>query len=769
MSIRLTLSSSTKKIGSLSLSEGTRFATYKNNNLDKYRCAMAEKGSEVLLKYLKKYFGFAAFKGNQQAIIENVLAGKDTFVLMPTGGGKSLCYQLPALMLDGTAIVISPLIALMKNQVDAVRGFCGDDRVAHFLNSSLTKGRLEEVKQDVRSGYTKLLYVAPESLTKEDNVEFLKEVSVSFYAVDEAHCISEWGHDFRPEYRRIRSIVEGISRRPIVALTATATPKVGHDILKNLGIEGATIFKSSFNRSNLFYQIKPKGSDVDKDIVRFILSQPQKSGIVYCMSRNKVATFAQVLQANGIRARAYHAGLDAKERSENQDAFLSEDIDVIVATIAFGMGIDKPDVRYVIHYDMPKSLEGYYQETGRAGRDGGEGRCIAYYSHEDLDKMEKLMKGKPIADQEISRQLLIETAEYAESSICRRVLLLNYFGEKYDKDNCGCCDNCLSPKKKVEAQELLLNLLEVVGTLKEKFDAEYISKILRGETNSDVESFNHEDLECFGIGQEHSEAVWTNVIRQAIVGGYIEKDVESYGVLKITAAGKKYIKKPVSFMIIDESESEGEDGEDLGVQSGDGSGVADPVLFSIMKDLRKKMGQQNDVPPYVIFQDVSLEAMATFYPITMEELQNIPGVGAGKAARYGQKFLEVIKRHVEENDIERPEDLRVRTLPNKSKMKVTIIQQIDRKVALDDVAISHGLEFDALLSEIETIVYSGTRINISYFIQELMDDDHMEDIYQYFKESTTDDLKVALEELGDDYTEEEVRLVRIKFLSELAN
>lgn len=730
---------------------------------------MEVKSNTMLLSALKKYFGFTAFKGNQQAIIESIMSGQDTFVLMPTGGGKSLCYQLPALLLEGTAVVISPLIALMKNQVDAVRGFCGDDRVAHFINSSLTKSKLEEVKQHVREGYTKLLYVAPESLTKEDNVEFLREVVVSFYAVDEAHCISEWGHDFRPEYRRIRSILLGINLRPIIALTATATPKVGHDILKNLGIESAAVFKSSFNRSNLFYQIKPKTADIDKDIVRFILSQPKKSGIVYCMSRNKVATFAQVLQANGIKARPYHAGLDAKERSENQDAFLSEEIDVIVATIAFGMGIDKPDVRYVIHYDMPKSLEGYYQETGRAGRDGGEGRCIAYYCQEDLGKMEKLMKSKSVADQEIARQLLIETAQYAESSICRRVLLLNYFGEKYNQENCECCDNCLAPKKKVEAQELLLNLLEVVATLKEKFDADYVTKILRGETNSDIESFNHEDLECFGIGQEYSDTVWTNVIRQAIVSGYIEKDVEAYGVLKITSQGKKYIKKPVSFMVVDDSSEELEDGDEISAQSGDSAGVADPILFAIMKDLRKKVGQQNSVPPYVIFQDASLEAMATFYPITMDELQNIPGVGAGKAARYGQQFLDVIKRHVEENDIERPEDLRVRTLPNKSKMKVTIIQQIDRKVALDDIAISHGLDFDALLGEIEAIVYSGTRINIDYFIQELMDDDHMEDIYEYFKESTTDDLSAALEELGDEYTEDEVRLVRIKFLSELAN
>ncbi|MDO4692236.1 MAG: DNA helicase RecQ [Porphyromonadaceae bacterium] len=717
---------------------------------------------------LKKYFGFDQFKGNQEAIIESIMAGKDTFVLMPTGGGKSLCYQLPAMLLDGTAVVISPLIALMKNQVDAMRGFCGDDRVAHFINSSLTKGRLEEVKQDVRDGHTKLLYVAPESLTKTENVEFLREVTVSFYAVDEAHCISEWGHDFRPEYRRIRNIVSEINLRPIIALTATATPKVGHDILKNLGIEGAEIFKSSFNRENLFYQIKPKQADIDKDIVKFILAHPRKSGIVYCMSRNKVTTFAQVLQANGIKARPYHAGLDAKERSENQDAFLSEEIDVIVATIAFGMGIDKPDVRYVIHYDMPKSLEGYYQETGRAGRDGGEGHCIAYFCQEDLDKMDKLMRGKPVADQEIARQLLSETADYAMSSICRRVLLLNYFGEKYPRENCECCDNCLAPKNKVEARELLLSLLEVIGALKEKFNTDYVIKILRGETNSDIESFKHEDLDCFGIGQEHDATVWNNVIRQALVSGYIEKDVETYGLLKITSAGKKYLKKPTSFMIVDESEEMDESDEPRG-QAGEAGGAADPVLFAIMKDLRKKMGQQNQVPPYVIFQDISLEAMATFYPITMDELQNIPGVGAGKAARYGQQFLDVIKRHVEDNDIERPEDLRVRTLPNKSKMKVTIIQQIDRKVALDDIAISHGLDFDVLLSEIEAIVYSGTRINITYFILDVMDKEHMEDIYEYFKESTTDSLEEALAELGDDYTEEEVRLVRIKFLSEMAN
>lgn len=721
---------------------------------------------DILLAALKKYFGFVTFKAEQQEIIESIMSGQNTFVLMPTGGGKSLCYQLPALLLEGTAVVISPLIALMKNQVDALRGLCGEDRIAHFINSSLSKRKLEAVKKDIRDGHTKLLYIAPESLTKFDNMEFLREVGVSFYAVDEAHCISEWGHDFRPEYRRIRSILENISLRPIIALTATATPKVGHDILKNLGMENARVFKSSFNRSNLFYQIKPKTQEIDREIVKFVLSHPKKSGIIYCMSRNKVATFAQVLQANGIKARPYHAGLDAKERAENQDAFLSEEIDVIVATIAFGMGIDKPDVRYVIHYDMPKSLEGYYQETGRAGRDGGEGQCIAYYCREDLDKMDKLMKSKPIADQEIAHQLLMETAEYAESSVCRRVLLLNYFGEKYDRDNCECCDNCLVPKRKMEASELLLSLLEVVKTLKEKFDADYVTKVLRGKTNSDIESFGHDQLECFGIGQEYDDSFWSNVIHHAIAEGYIEKDVKDHRVLKITSSGKKYIKKPVSFKIVEEDDNV----DKTSVLSGqDNNGVTDPVLYSMMKDLRKKLSEQYDVPPYVIFQDASLEAMATLYPITKEELQNIPGVGAGKADHYVGEFLKIIKRYVDENNVDRPVELRVRTLPNKSKMKVSIIQQIDRKVALDDVAISHGLDFDTLLGEIEAIVYSGTRINITYFIQEIMDREHIEDIYEYFKESTTDDLQVALDELGDDYSEEEVRLVRIKFLSELAN
>ena len=716
---------------------------------------------------LKKYFGFDQFKGNQQEIIESILAGQDTFVLMPTGGGKSLCYQLPALLQPGTAVIISPLIALMKNQVDAVRGFCAEDTVAHVLNSTLSRSQLEEVKQDVRQGRTKLLYVAPESLHKAENIKLLQEIPISFYAVDEAHCISQWGHDFRPEYRRIRSIVMEIAERPIMALTATATPKVQHDIMKNLGMESATVFQSSFNRPNLLYRIQPKTEETERDIVRFILSNPRKSGIVYCMRRTQVMNLTEVLQANGIKALPYHAGLDAKERAENQDAFIEERIEVIVATIAFGMGIDKPDIRYVIHFDMPKSLEGYYQETGRAGRDGGEGVCIAYYDPKEMERIERLSKGKSVADQEIARVLLRETADYAETNICRRSFLLSYFGERYEADNCGSCDNCLLPKTKVEAKELLVNLLEAVSSLKEKFDADYVIAILRGETNSDIESFHHEDLECFGSGQDHEESTWTTVIRQALIAGYLKKDVENYGLLKLTPAGKKYLKKPTSFKIVDTDE-EGEDLPSSG-SSGTSGESTDPVLFSIMKDLRKKMAQQNNVPPYVIFLDASLEAMATLYPITMDELQNIPGVGAGKAARYGQKFLEVIRRHVEENEIERPADIRVRTRPDKSKLKINIIQQIDRKVALDDIAIALGLDFELLISEVEAIVYSGTRININYFIEEVIDEDRIEDIYEYFKESTTDDINEALSELGSDYSEDEVRLIRIKFLSELAN
>ena len=727
---------------------------------------MAKKDN--LTEQLKKHFGFDTFKGNQKEIIENVLAGNDTFVLMPTGGGKSLCYQLPSLMMEGTAIVISPLIALMKNQVDAMRNFSEENGVAHFINSSLNRAAIDQVKEDILSGRTKLLYVAPESLTKEENVEFLRQVKISFYAVDEAHCISEWGHDFRPEYRRIRPIVNEIGKRPLIALTATATPKVQHDIQKNLGMIDATVFKSSFNRPNLYYEVRPKGANIDREIIKFIKSQEGKSGIIYCLSRKKVEEFADILKANGIKALPYHAGMDSQVRSANQDAFLMEQVDVIVATIAFGMGIDKPDVRYVIHYDIPKSLEGYYQETGRAGRDGGEGRCLAFYSYKDLQKLEKFMQGKPVAEQEIGKQLLQETAAYAETSVCRRKVLLHYFGEEYLEDNCGSCDNCLNPKKKVEAKELLSAVLEVVSTLKEKFKADYIVDVLLGNETTEILSFKHNELEVFATGQDEDEKTWNAVIRQAQIAGYLAKDIENYGLLKLTEKGKEFMDKPVSFKITEDDEFEEEEEEEVPARGGATCAV-DPVLYSMMKDLRKKLSKRLEVPPFVIFQDPSLEAMATTYPITLEELQNIPGVGAGKAKRYGKEFVELIKKHVEENEIERPEDLRVRTVPNKSKLKVSIIQRIDRKVALDEIANSNGLEFGELLDEIEAIVYSGTRINIDYFLNDVMDEDHVEDIYEYFKDSETDDLEDAIEELGGDYTEDEIRLVRIKFLSEMAN
>ena len=726
---------------------------------------MAKK--DKLTEALKKHFGFDTFKGNQKAIIENVLAGNDTFVLMPTGGGKSLCYQLPSLLMEGTAIVVSPLIALMKNQVDAMRNFSEEDGVAHFINSSLSKSAIDQVKEDILSGKTKLLYVAPESLTKEENVEFLRQVKISFYAVDEAHCISEWGHDFRPEYRRIRPIINEIGKRPLIALTATATPKVQHDIQKNLGMTDAAVFKSSFNRVNLYYEVRPKTNNVDRDIIKFIKANEGKSGIIYCLSRKKVEEFADILKANGIKALPYHAGMDSQVRSANQDAFLMEQVDVIVATIAFGMGIDKPDVRYVIHYDIPKSLEGYYQETGRAGRDGGEGHCLAFYSYKDLQKLEKFMQGKPVAEQEIGKQLLLETAAYAETSVCRRKVLLHYFGEEYPEDNCGNCDNCLNPKKQVEAKELLSAVLEVVSTLKEKFKTEYIINMLVGNETSEIQSYKHNELEIFGSGQDEDEKIWNAVIRQALIAGYLEKDIENYGLLKITPKGKEFMKKPVSFKITEDHEFEEEE-EEIPVRGG-ASCAVDPVLYSMMKDLRKKLSKRLEVPPFVIFQDPSLEAMATTYPITLEELQNIPGVGAGKAKRYGAEFIALIKRHVEENEIERPEDLRVKTVANKSKLKVSIVQSIDRKVALDDIAVSKGLEFGELLDEVEAIVYSGTRINIDYFLKDVMDEDHIADIYEYFKDSETDDLEEAIEELGGDYTEEEIRLVRIKFLSEMAN
>ncbi len=717
-----------------------------------------------LVKELKHYFGFDAFKGNQEAIIQHLLAGNDTFVLMPTGGGKSLCYQLPSLLMDGTAIVISPLIALMKNQVDAIRNVCEEDGVAHFINSSLTRKEIDQVKSDINEGKTKLLYVAPESLTKVENVEFLRNVKISFYAVDEAHCISEWGHDFRPEYRRIRPIINEIGPAPVIALTATATNKVRGDIKKNLGIQDAKDFCSSFNRPNLYYEVRPKTKDIDKDIIKFIKQHSGKSGIVYCLSRKKVEELAQILQANDIKASAYHAGMDSETRSKTQDDFIMERIDVIVATIAFGMGIDKPDVRFVIHYDIPKSLEGYYQETGRAGRDGGEGICMAFYAYKDLQKLEKFMEGKPLAEQEIGRQLLQETAAYAESSICRRKLLLNYFGERYEQDNCGNCDNCRHPKKQVEAQEELVMLLKTVLLLKENFKSDYIVDFLTGKETTDLQNHLHTELEEFGCGDKHDDKFWGAVIRHALIYGYLEKDVENYGILHVTKDGKKFINKPSHFQITEDNEFEDyDDGETVGTS------VLDPTLFSMLKDLRKKLSQKLNVPPYVIFQDPSLEAMATVYPVTTDELVNIPGVGVGKAKRYGKEFCELIKRHCEENEIERPMDLRIRTVAKKSMLKVSIIQSIDRQVALDDIAMAKGIEFEELLDEIEAIVYSGTKLNINYFLEEVMDDDHIDDIYDYFSEADSDDLEEAQKELGPDYSEDEIRLVRIKFMSEMAN
>jgi len=715
---------------------------------------------------LKNHFGFDTFKGDQEAIIKNLLAGRDTFVLMPTGGGKSLCYQLPAVIMEGTAIVISPLIALMKNQVDAMRNMGEEDGIAHFINSSLNKAAIDLVKADILEGKTKLLYVAPESLTKDENVEFLKKIKISFYAVDEAHCISEWGHDFRPEYRRIRPIVNEIGNAPIIALTATATNKVRDDIKKNLGIQDADDFKSSFNRSNLYYEVRPKTRGVDKDIIKFIKANAGKSGIIYCLSRKKVEELAEILQANDIPAMAYHAGMEAAVRSSTQDAFIMEKIDVIVATIAFGMGIDKPDVRYVIHYDIPKSLEGYYQETGRAGRDGGEGQCIAFYNSKDVQKLEKFLEGKPLAEQDIGRQLLQETTAYCESSVCRRKLLLHYFGENYEEDNCGSCDNCLSPNKKLEARDLLETVLEVVLAVKENFKTDYIVDILVGNETTAVTDYMHEELDFFGSGSDEEEKTWNAVIRQALIAGYLRKDVENYGIIKITDEGWKFLKHPTSFMIVEDKEF---DDDSEGPMRGGGSFAVDPELYSMLKDLRKKLAKQLELPPYVIFQDPSLEAMATTYPITMEELQNIPGVGSGKAKRYGQKFIELIKRHVEENEIERPEDMRVRTVANKSKLKVSIIQSIDMKVALDDIAISKGIDFDELLTEIEAIVYSGTKLNINYFIDSVMDEERAEDIYEYFRESLSDSIDDAIDELGNDYSEEEIRLVRIKFISEMGN
>ena len=719
-----------------------------------------------LTQQLKHYFGFDKFKGDQEAIIRNLLGGHDTFVLMPTGGGKSLCYQLPSLIMEGTAIVISPLIALMKNQVDVINGLSEEVGVAHYLNSSLNKAAIQQVMDDVRSGRTKLLYVAPESLNKEENVEFLQSVKVSFYAIDEAHCISEWGHDFRPEYRNIRPTINKIGTAPIIALTATATDKVRSDIKKSLGITDAKEFKSSFNRANLYYEVRPKTNDVDKQIIKFIRQHEGKSGIIYCLSRKKVEELAEVLKANEIKAAPYHAGLDSATRSQTQDDFLMERIDVIVATIAFGMGIDKPDVRFVIHYDIPKSLEGYYQETGRAGRDGGEGLCIAFYAQKDLKKLEKFMEGKPVAEQDIGRQLLQETAAYAESSVCRRKMLLHYFGEEYPHDNCHNCDNCLHPKEKIEAGKALVIVLKAILAVKENFRQEYVIDFVKGRGTDDILSHKHDLLEDFGAGEDEDPKLWNPVIRQALIAGYLKKDVENYGLLKVTAAGKRFIKNPTEFMIVRDNEFRDDEEE----EGNEAVGMAlDPELFTMLNQLRRQMAQKLGVPGYVIFQDPSLEQMATMYPITTEELQQIQGVGAGKAKRYGKEFLDLIKQYCEENGIERPEELRVRTVAKKSIIKVKIIQSIDKQLALDDIAETLGLSFDELLDEVEAIVYSGTKLNINYFIEEVIDDDHVDDIYDYFSESETDSLEAAINELGDEYSEDEIRLVRIKFLSEMAN
>ncbi len=722
-----------------------------------------------LTDYLKKYFGFSVFKGNQEYIIRNVLDGYNTFVLMPTGGGKSLCYQMPALIMEGTAIIISPLIALMKNQVDAMRSFSVEDGVAHFLNSSLSKAQITKVKDDVVEGKTKLLYVAPESLTKEENILFLKQVKISFYAIDEAHCISEWGHDFRPEYRRIRPIINEIGEAPIIALTATATPKVQHDILKTLNILEATHFKSSFNRANLYYEVRSK-VNATKEIIKYIKNNTGKSGIIYCLSRKKVEELAEMLRVNGIKALPYHAGLDANTRADNQDKFLMEDFDVIVATIAFGMGIDKPDVRYVIHYDIPKSLEGYYQETGRAGRDGGEGNCLTFYSYKDIQKLEKFMQGKPVAEQEIGKQLLFETTAYAESAVCRRKLLLHYFGEEYLPDNCENCDNCKHPKVQFEGEEYIVKILSAILEVKEKFKSEHIANILAGNMDSAIKTYKHHKLEIFGSGSDKDVRFWNAVVRQAMIAQFVQKEIENYGLLKVTAKGHEFLNNPVPFYIAEDHEYNEEDEDDF-MNAGGKTSTVDLELFNIIKDLRKKISKTKNLPPFVIFQDNSLEDMAIQYPITMEELQNIVGVGAGKAQRYGKEFLELIKSYVEEKEIIRPQDMVVKSVVNKSGLKVYIIQAIDRKMSLVDIAEAKNLEMKDLLTEIEAIVSSGTKINLDYYINDVLDEEHQDEIFQYFKEEAeSESIEDAMKNLGEDnYSEEEVRLMRIKFMSELGN
>ncbi|MDE6230876.1 MAG: DNA helicase RecQ [Muribaculaceae bacterium] len=727
---------------------------------------MADRKTEIH-QALKHYFGFEKFKGQQLDIISALLDGEDVFVLMPTGGGKSMCYQLPALMSEGTAVVISPLIALMKNQVDAISNYCEEEGVAHFLNSSLSRAATEQVKADVRSGKTKLLYVAPESLSKEENVEFLRSVKVSFFAVDEAHCISEWGHDFRPEYRRIRPIIAEIGNFPVIALTATATPKVQHDIQKNLGIHDAKVFRSSFNRANLYYEVRPKTQDIDRDIIRYIKNSPSCSGIIYCLSRKKVEELAQTLQINGIKALPYHAGMDAATRSANQDDFLNERVDVIVATIAFGMGIDKPDVRFVIHYDIPKSLEGYYQETGRAGRDGGEGRCITFYSRKDLNKLDKLMQSKPVNEQEIGHLLLLETAAYAESSVCRRKILLNYFGEVYEEDDCGNCDNCLRTRTKVDATSELREAIRTVDETGEQYRLEYIINILIGRKTDELKSNGHETLDTFGALESFGEKMVGALLRQAIIGGFLSRDFENYGILKLTPRGKEFINHPTSFKIVEDIDYSEADIEPQ-VRSG-AACATDTVLYSILKNLRKQVARAAELPPYVIFQDPTLEAMATTYPLTNEELLAIPGVGTGKASRYGRQFLEVIAKYVEENDVIRPEDIRVRSIPKKNNKKVQIIQAIDRKIDLDELAQNLGLEFDELIDELDAIVEAGTKIDIGYFLDEIFDDEQQEELMDFFRTSEEDDVESAIQEFGDDYSEQDIRLARVRFISEVGN